>query len=132
MYATNRRLLLLMTALVEGATGLCFLILPAVLFETLLGIKHAGDDAIFVGRVTGMALLAIGTAAWMARTDTITRAQLGLLSGLLVYNAGTAILLAFAGTILKMAGILLWPAVVLHTALAVWCFSCLRTDGAAG
>jgi hypothetical protein len=27
---------------------------------------------------------------------------------------------------LKMAGILLWPAVVFHAVLAVWCLLCLR------
>jgi hypothetical protein len=29
---------------------------------------------------------------------------------------------------LKMMGVLLWPAVALHAILAVWCFSCLRSD----
>ena len=126
MHATNRKLLLLITALVEAATGLCLLILPAMLFAVLLGLERATVDTIFIGRIAGAALLAIGIASWMARSGTPTPAQLGLLTGIFVYNTTTSMLLAFAGAVLKMVGILLWPAVALHAILAVWCFSCLR------
>ena len=126
MHATNRKLLLLITALVEAATGLCLLILPAMLFAVLLGLERATVDTIFIGRIAGAALLAIGIASWMARSDTPTPPQLGLLTGIFVYNTTTSMLLAFAGAVLKMVGILLWPAVALHAILAVWCFSCLR------
>jgi hypothetical protein len=128
MHATNRKLLLLMTAFVEAATGLCLLFLPAVLFAVLLGLEHASVDAILVGRIAGAALLAIGIASWTARTDTFTPAQLGLLTGILVYDAAASMLLAYAGAVLKMTGVLLWPAVALHAILAVWCLSCLRPD----
>jgi hypothetical protein len=126
MYATKRKLFLVITAFVEAATGLCLLILPAVLFAILLGLEQASTEAIFVGRIAGAALLAIGIASWMARTDTLTPAQLGLLIGILVYDTAASMLLAFAGAVLKMSGVLLWPAVALHAVLAVWCFSCLR------
>ena len=111
MHATSRKLFLLVMALVETATGLGLLILPAVLFASLLGLEQATIDAIFVGRLAGAALLAIGVASWMARSDTLTAAQLGLLTGLLIYNAAASVLLAFAGTVLKMSGVMLWPAV---------------------
>jgi hypothetical protein len=124
----NQKLLLLVTALVEAATGLCLLVLPTVLLAILLGIEQATVDASFVARIAGAALLAIGIASWMARNDTRTPAQLGLLTGILVYNAVATILLAYAGAFLKMTGILLWPTVALHAVLAVWCFSCLHLD----
>ena len=89
-------------------------------------LERATVDTIFIGRIAGAALLAIGIASWMARSDTPTPAQLGLLTGIFVYNTTTSMLLAFAGAVLKMVGILLWPAVALHAILAVWCFSCLR------
>jgi hypothetical protein len=126
MHATNRKLLLLTTAFVEVAAGLCFLFLPAVLFTILLGLEHVSVDALFVGRITGAALLAIGIASFMARTDTFSPAQLGLLTGILIYDAAASMLLAYAGAVLKMIGVLLWPAVALHAILAVWSFSCLR------
>jgi len=125
MYARDRKLFLSVTAVVEAATGLCLLFLPAFLFAILLGLDNAAAAAIFVGRLAGAALLAIGVASWMARVDERTSAQLGLLTGILVYNAAAALLLAYAGAVLKMVGVLLWPAVILHAILAVWCFRCL-------
>jgi hypothetical protein len=100
---------LLVTALVEAATGLRILFLPAVLFVVLLGLEHAAADTIFVGRLAGAELLAIGAASWVAKADARTPAQLGLLTGILIYDAAAAMLLAFAGLILKMNGVLLWP-----------------------
>jgi hypothetical protein len=128
MLATNRKLLLLITAFVEAATGLCLLFLPAAVFAILLGLEGAAIDAILVGRIAGAALLAIGIASWMARTDTLTPAQLGLLTGILVYNITVSVLLAYAGIVLKMIGVLLWPAVALHAFLALWSFRCLGSD----
>jgi hypothetical protein len=126
MQVRDCKLFLSATAVVEAATGLCLLILPAVLFAILLGLDNAAAAAIFVGRLAGAALLAIGVASWMARVDERTSAQLGLLTGILVYNAAAALLLAYAGAVLKMVGVLLWPAIILHAILAVWCFRCLR------
>jgi hypothetical protein len=131
MHARSRKLLLLATACVEGATGLGLLSLPAVLFAVLLGLEHLTVDAIFIARIAGAALLAIGIASWMARSDPLTQAQLGLLTGILVYNVAASMLITFAGVVLKMSGVLLWPAVALHAALGVWCFSCLRSDNIA-
>ena len=126
MYARDRKLFLSVTAVVEAATGLCLVVLPAVLFAILLGIDNAAAAAIFVGRLAGAALLAIGVASWMARVDERTLAQLGLLTGILVYNAAATLLLAYAGVVLKLVGVLLWPAVVIHAILAAWCFGCLQ------
>jgi|KBSMisStandDraft_5_1062788.scaffolds.fasta_scaffold450059_2 hypothetical protein len=124
MLATNRHLFLLVTAVAECATGLGLLVVPAVLFGLLLGLETAAVDTILVGRVAGAALLAIGVASWMAKNDARTPAQLGLLTGILIYNVAAAALLAYAGAVLNLRGVLLWPTVALHAILAVWCFSC--------
>lgn len=128
MYARNCKLFLSVTAFIEAATGLCLLILPAVLFTVLLGLDHATVEAIFIGRLSGAALIAVGIASWMARSDTRTPAQLGLLTGILTYNAAASMLLAYAGAVLKIVGILLWPAVAAHAILAVWCYRCLQPE----
>jgi hypothetical protein len=121
MHATNRRLLLLITACAEAAIGVCLLLSPAVVFWPLLGLEKVTADATLVGRIAGAALLAIGVASSIARNDTITSSQLGLLTGILIYNAAASMLLVFAGAVLKMNGVLLWPTVALHAILAVWC-----------
>jgi hypothetical protein len=122
----NIRTLHIVTAILEAATGLILVLVPEVLLALLLGIKEAATDTRFVGRVAGAALLAIATSSWLARSDARTRAQLGLVAGLLVYNTLVAAILAIAAFVLATAGILLWPTVVLHSALAAWCVACLQ------
>jgi hypothetical protein len=131
MYARNRTLLLLITAFVEAATGLCLLFLPAVLFAVLLGVDKAAVEALFVARLAGAALFAIAIASWIARTERPTPGQFGILTGILIYNVAATILLAIAGAVLKMVGVLLWPAVAVHAILAGWCLSCLRPNSIA-
>jgi len=122
----HRAHFLIVTAIVEAGTGLLLLFLPAVPLVLLLGVSQAAPEAIFIGRVTGAGLLAIGVASWLGRNDERSPAQLGLLVGVLIYDGAAAALLGYAGLVLSMAGIALWPAVVIHTALAVWCVLCLR------
>jgi hypothetical protein len=125
--ASNRTLLLLVTAFVEAGTGLGLLVLPAIVFALLLGLEQSAVEALFVGRIAGAALLAIGVASWLTRRNESKSTQLGLLVGIAIYNAAATALLAYAGAALNMAGVLLWPAVGIHAVLAVWCFTCLRT-----
>ena len=121
----HRAYLFLITGIVEVGTGVVLLFLPSVPLALLLGVGKAASEALFVGRVAGAALLAIGVASWLARSDASSPAQLGVLIGVLIYDAVVAVLLGYAGTILGMVGFALWPAVVVHTGLAVWCIVCL-------
>jgi len=118
--------LLIVTAIVEVGTGLFLLLLPSVPLELLLGVGQAAPETLFIARVAGAALLALGVASWMGRSDKHGPAQIGLLLGILIYDAAAAVLLAYAALFLSLVGIALWPAVVLHTALAGWCVICLR------
>jgi hypothetical protein len=100
---------------------------PAVLVTVLLGPEHATEAPLFVGRIGGAALLAIGVASWMAKTDALTATQLGLLTGILIYDAAVSLLLASAGTVLGMKGVLLWPALALHAILVNLVFELLAS-----
>jgi hypothetical protein len=116
---------LIVTAVFEAATGLVLLALPSFPFKLLLGVEQASPEALFVGRIGGAALLAIGVACWLGRSDAHSPAAFGLLIGVLIYDVAAAGLLAYAGVCLSFAGIALWPAVVAHAALACWCVACL-------
>ena len=130
MRATNRTLFLLVIAFAEAAIGLGLLFLPSVPFALLLGLENTAVETLLVGRVAGAALLAIGVASWMARGDASNPALSGLLTGILVYNAAVSILLVYAGTTLKMTGILLWPTIAFHVILSVWgLFVCRSKTG---
>jgi hypothetical protein len=134
VFLMHRRWLLIVTAYVEVGTALFLLFLPSIPLVLLLGVSLAAPEAVIMARVTGAALLAIGVASYLARSDQHSPAQLGVLTGVLIYDVAAAALLAYAGSVSRMAGIGLWPAVVLHAALAVWCVACFwvrpRGEGA--
>jgi len=121
----RRTHLFIVTALSEGGIGLLLLVLPSVPQALLLGTNQASPETTFFARIAGAALLAIGVTCWLGRSDTLSPAQRGLIAGVLVYDAAAVALLAYAGLSLGLVGIALWPAVVLHSMLAIWCIVCL-------
>ncbi len=118
--------LLKLTAIIETATGLALMAVPSIVVRLLLGSVIDAPTAVMPGRVAGAALTALGVACWLARGDTQSRAARGLVATMLLYNVATVAFLAFAGLGLKLHGVALWPAVVLHAGMAVWCIACLR------
>jgi hypothetical protein len=122
--------LLVVMAVVEAAAGLALALAPSVPVSLLLGSSLAAPAGFVVARLAGAALLALGIACWLARNDEQGRAVTGLVGAMLLYNAAAAALLASAGIRSGLTGVALWPAVVLHAALAVWCIACLRSKRA--
>jgi hypothetical protein len=88
----------------------------------LIGAPFETKADSVVGRVAGAALLSLGVASWLARNDEHDRAATGLIVSLLLYNFAAFVVLAYAGLGLRLFGIGLWPAVLLHAVMAVWCF----------
>jgi hypothetical protein len=119
---------LIITAFLEAATGLALLVVPVFVVKLLLGAEISGV-AIALGRVAGIALLALGIASWQAGGDTKSRAARGLVTAMLLYNFGVAAILGIAGLQSQPIGSALWPAVILHGAMAGGCISCLRRKG---
>src|SRR5213592_1315119 len=102
--------LLTLTAIIEAATGVGLIAVPAIVVRLLLDAEMSGAT-IPLGRVAGVALLALGVACWLARDDTQTRAARGLVVAMLMYNLIAIAVLAFAGIGLGLHGVALWPAV---------------------
>jgi hypothetical protein len=118
--------LLIVTAVLEIGAGLVLLVLPAPAITFLFGSALRTPIELVLARMAGVALGVLGVACWLARADGQSRAARGLVGGMTLYNAGIATVLAYAGIGLALAGIGLWPAVLLHLALTGWCFVGLR------
>ncbi len=118
--------LLIATAGLECVTGLALLASPALPVSILLGTPFDVPAGVALGRVAGAALLALALACWRARDDSHGRAAAGLIVALLVYNVATVAILIHARIGAGLGGIGLWPAVILHAALAVWCTASLQ------
>jgi len=120
--------LLIVTALAEMATGSMLLVSPTLVVAFLLGASLEGPAALVVARIAGAALLSLGCACWLARNDGSNRGVGGMVAAMLLYNSVAVAVLTNAGTAGRLVGVLTWPAIILHAALAVWCIACLRSE----
>ena len=124
----NPTSLFILTAVIEIGTGLTLLGSPSMTTTLLLGSSLQTATGLLVGRLTGAALLSLGIACWFARHDGQTCAARGLLVAMLVYNTAAVSLFLYAGLGLEMSGLGLWPAILLHGTLAVWCLLCIQSS----
>ena len=108
---------LVLAAVSEAATGAALLVVPSLVGRLLLGEELIGV-AIPVARVLGIALIALGIACWPGPPRM----------GMLTYSAAVTLYLAYVGLVGGFAGILLWPAVVLHAVLTALLIRALTSD----
>ncbi len=108
--------ILYFASVAESGTGLVLIINPALVVTMLLGAELSAVG-IALGMCFGITLLALGLACWPRGPN----AQAGSPAfwGMLVYNALIAILLVDLYAVGHFAGVLLWPAVALHAAVAL-------------
>ena len=128
--AMTMKPLFTLTAAIEMLTGIGLVAAPSVLVRLLLGVPLEAPAAHVVAGLAGAALLSIGLACWLARDDGASRAGRALLAAITLYNIAAVALLTFAGLGLGLNGLGLWPAVILHGALTLWCVACLRINRA--
>ena len=111
--------ILTFASVTEICTGLVLMLDPALVAKLLLGVDATGL-AILFGRCFGVSLLALGLACWPdQQTGEVSTAAGG---AMLAYNTLIAVYLAYLGTVDHLAGMLLWPAVVLHAVVALLLF----------
>jgi len=113
--------LLTVEAVIEVGTGLLLVALPSLLTALLLDSSLDTPVALSVARMFGIALLALGVACWLARHDGQNRAARGLVIAMVLHNAAIATALVYGGIALGLSGIGLWPVVLVHVTMAVWC-----------
>lgn len=118
------KVLLVTTAVLEAGAGLALALVPSAVSVLLLGASLDSPVALTVGRLAGAALFTLGIACWFAGRDADSCAARGLVAAMVFYNIAVGALLAFASVGLGLHAIALWPAVILHAGMAVWCFLC--------
>lgn len=113
-YPTAMRVLLIFSSLAEGVFGLLLCAAPQLISRLLIGRKLAGA-ASTAARFAGLALLAFAVICW-PRGDMHRGFR-----WMFAYSIIAALLLIVLG-VKGVAGILLWPAVVIHAAitLSLW------------
>jgi hypothetical protein len=115
------KLLLMLTAVLEAATGLALLLMPSATVTLLLGVPLDTPAGLVAGRIAGAALVALAVACWQAKDGERGSTSMAVVEAMLVYNFATTVVLAYAGIRLQLHSELLWPTIVLHLGLGVWC-----------
>jgi len=128
----KQRSLLVIGSLLECPAGLALIVMPGYAISFLLGVAPRQEE-IVVGRVAGVALVALGVACWRARLDAGGPALVGTLSAITLYNAGAGLILAGAVTAGKTGGLVLLSAAVVHLGLALtFAYSIFRSSSKSG
>jgi len=117
------KLLLTITTIFEAATGAALFVVPSVVVSLLLGVSLTEPSGILLGRIAGASLISLATACWLSRNHTLP--SVIMTKALVVYNFGAAILLIYVASVKNFSGFGLWPAVLLHAGLLVWCIQSL-------
>jgi hypothetical protein len=100
----------------EVATGGVLIAAPSLFSWLLFGVTMTlGGQAL--GRISGVALLALAMACW-PRGGT-AEAPVAARSALLLFSALTAAYLLYLGFAGQLIGVLLWPAAVTHLVFAI-------------
>lgn len=117
------KLLLIISAVVEALAGLGLLLMPVVASSALFGEPLDTPNGLVAARIAGAALVALAVACWRARNGERGSPATGVVEAMLFYNFAAAMVLIYAGIRLNLRSALLWPAIVLHLGLGVWCVS---------
>ena len=100
----------------EVVTAFLLLVSPGLFVRVILGLElSAGGDA--VGRLAGIALIGLALPCWPRASRRGEAVQ--PIFALLIFSVLCAVFLAFLGILGEAEGLLLWPAVATHAALAV-------------
>ena len=117
------KLLLIVAAVLEATAGLSMLLIPTVAVSALLGTTLGTPTGLVAPRIAGAALVALAIACWQARNGEGASSATGVVEAMSFYNFTAAMVLVHAGIRLDLRSALLWPAIVLHFCLGVWCVS---------
>jgi hypothetical protein len=119
------KLLRLMMAITEAATGILLLVFPSLLITLLFDTSSNTPTELAVGRLAGAALCSLGIACWLARNQDENRAAVSLIAALLFYNLVACAIIGCAG-LHGLQGVAFWPAIFFHSVMGLWCIISLR------
>jgi hypothetical protein len=108
--------LLALAAAIEAVMGLTLMIDPSLVARLLLGNGVSGPG-VAVGRVAGIALIALGLACWP--TSNVAGGAAAACRAMFTYNLLVSTYLGFLGNGGQSVGRLLWPVVAIHAVMTV-------------
>ncbi len=108
---------LMLTAILEGATGLILFIAPSFIVSFLLSTKLEETGGIIVARIAVIAIISIAINCWISKSYA---KNLGIMISLLVYNFAVVAVFGYAGIAYGFSGVVLWLVVIAHVGIGLW------------
>ena len=108
------RTLIMLSAVIEAATGVALIAAPGFVARVLLGASLS-DSGVAVGRLAGLALLSLALACWPDWNNASPQA----IRALFTYNLLAALYLGYLRVGGGFVSYLLWPACALHAVLTL-------------
>jgi len=113
------KLLLAIMAIFEGLTGAALLIMPTLTITLLLGAEMQDPAGLIGARIAGAALFSLAILCSTATREKENR--ITIVAAMLFYNIAAEIVLVYAAAGLALQSKFLWPAILAHQVLGVWC-----------
>jgi hypothetical protein len=123
-----QRTLLMIATGVETLAGVGLVIVPDATMQILFG-GRPDSVGMMMGRVAGLALLALALACWGARSDAGGEARAATVGAITLYNAAGGILLVLFAATGQANGLGVWSAALCHLALAAGFLASRRRPG---
>ena len=117
------KILLIVTAVIEAPLGLGLLLAPRLVVSTLLNTPLDTPGGIVAARLAGAAIVSLAICCWRARDSDGERSAVGIVTAMAFYNFAAAAILVYGGMQLGISSIFVWPVIILHTLLGLWCAS---------
>ena len=120
------KMLLIVTAIIEGLTGLGLLVIPGIVVPLTLGSAIDSPSGIVGTRLAGAAILSLAACCWQTRNSERSGPGLGVVAAMIFYNIAAAAVLVYAGVRLGLQSPYIWPIIVIHGVMALWCAAVVR------
>jgi hypothetical protein len=115
--------LLIIIALFEATTGIGLIVIPSTVVSILIGVSLNEPAAILLAHLTGVALITVGIACWLARE--LDQSARIMVKSMFIYNLSAALFLWYGKMSVHFTGLIV-PAILLHGVLALWCMFSLQ------
>lgn len=115
------KILLTLTAILEGVVGIGLLITPVLVASVLLNTPLDTAGGLFAARLAGAAIITVAICCWKARGFEIAQAAMGVVTAMLFYNFAAAAVLVYGAVRLGLQSKFIWPVIVVHAVLGLWC-----------
>ena len=115
------KILLTVTAILEGVVGIGLLITPVLVTSVLLNTPLNTAGGLSTARLGGAAIITVAICCWKARGFEIAQAALGVVTAMLFYNFAATAVLVYGAIRLGLQSAFTWPVIVVHVVLGLWC-----------